>query len=91
MHKAFIELTHLQVCPDRIDLLHQHFRKICHLLADFDYFGQTVALQVLTSYARTQFLTPFKKGPNGEDDDEMDGDAFNEKKGAFYSDEVAAS
>lgn len=30
-----------EVCPDRFDLLHVHFRKICHLLADFDEWGQS--------------------------------------------------
>jgi len=48
-----------QLCPTRYDMLHQHFRKICHLLADFDEWGQTVALNVLLRYGRTQFLSPF--------------------------------
>ena len=49
------------VCPTRYDLLHPHYRKICHLLADFDEWGQVVALQVLLRYGRTQFLSPYAK------------------------------
>ena len=39
---AFIE-----VCPDRYDLLHEHYRKLCHLLADIDEWGQTMLLNLL--------------------------------------------
>ena len=47
------------VCPTRWDLLHAHYRKVCHLLADFDEWGQVVALQVLLRYGRTQFISPY--------------------------------
>jgi AP-3 complex subunit beta len=30
-----------EVCPDNWALLHQSYRKICHLLADFDEWGQS--------------------------------------------------
>jgi len=50
-----------EVCPERFDLLHAHFRKICHLLADFDEWGQVVALGILTRYGRTQFLSPRRR------------------------------
>lgn len=71
-----------EVCPDRNDLLHQHFRKICHLLADFTEWGQVLVLKVLTRYARLQFRSPFidheakegKKPPKPK------------KKKKFYSD-----
>jgi len=55
-----------EVCPDRIDLLHEHFRKICHLLADFTEWGQMIVLKVLTRYARSQFLSPFEDKPPKE-------------------------
>ncbi|DAZ96254.1 TPA: hypothetical protein N0F65_012557 [Lagenidium giganteum] len=47
-----------EVCPDRLDLLHRPFRKICHLLADIDEWGQTVTINVLMRYCREQFQTP---------------------------------
>ncbi|CAI5718546.1 unnamed protein product [Peronospora destructor] len=46
-----------EVCPDRLDLLHRPFRKLCHLLADIDEWGQTVTLNVLIRYCREQFQT----------------------------------
>mgnify|MGYP003949108619 FL=1 len=29
-----------EVCPDRIDLIHRHFRKMCRMLVDVDEWGQ---------------------------------------------------
>jgi AP-3 complex subunit beta len=49
-----------EVCPDRFDLVHQQYRKLCHLLADLDEWGQTQALALLTRYARANFLAPFQ-------------------------------
>ena len=57
------------VCPDRLDLLHPHFRKICHLLADFDEWGQIITLELLLRYGRTQFLAP-PRGIGAPDDEE---------------------
>jgi AP-3 complex subunit beta len=47
-----------EVCPDRLDLLHRPFRKICHLMADIDEWGQIVTINVLTRYCRDQFQSP---------------------------------
>jgi len=47
-----------EVCPDRLDLLHHPFRKLCHLLADIDEWGQAVVINVLTRYCREQFQSP---------------------------------
>lgn len=47
-----------EVCPTRLDLFHPHFRKFAHLLADFDEWGQTVALGILTRYVRENFAKP---------------------------------
>jgi AP-3 complex subunit beta len=65
-----------QTCPDRLDLLHRHFRLLCRALADIDEWfnliqflfifkylrGQIVMIDLLTRYARTQFLSPFGNG-----------------------------
>lgn len=47
-----------QTCPDRLDLLHRHFRSLCRALADVDEWGQIVMIGLLTRYARTQFISP---------------------------------
>ena len=49
------------VCPDRIDLVHKNYRKLCTLLVDVDEWGQVVILNMLTRYARTQFINPNKE------------------------------
>ena len=50
---AFTEL-----CPERLDLLHKPYRKICHLLTDMDEWGQIVILDVLSRYCRMYFKEP---------------------------------
>ena len=47
-----------EVCPERLDLLHPHYRKLCHLLADLDEWGQITAVTVLTRYVRANFTAP---------------------------------
>ncbi|KAF5270811.1 hypothetical protein FQA39_LY08328 [Lamprigera yunnana] len=47
-----------EVCPERVDLIHQVFRKLCTLLVDVDEWGQVVIINMLTRYARTQFVNP---------------------------------
>jgi vesicle coat complex subunit len=46
------------VCPNRWDIIHPHFRKLCHLLADFDPISQAMTLKVLIGYARAHFPLP---------------------------------
>ncbi|NXK65336.1 AP3B2 protein, partial [Sylvietta virens] len=47
-----------EVCPERIDLIHKNYRKLCNLLIDVEEWGQVVIINMLTRYARTQFLSP---------------------------------
>lgn len=47
-----------EVCPERSDLIHPNFRKLCTLLIDVDEWGQLVILNVLTRYARENFCDP---------------------------------
>ncbi|KAK6907369.1 hypothetical protein I203_101363 [Kwoniella mangroviensis CBS 8507] len=54
---AFIE-----ICPERLDLLHPYYRHIIKLLVDADEWGQSVALGVLTRYARTMLEQPPNSG-----------------------------
>uniref|UniRef100_A0A182RNP1 AP-3 complex subunit beta n=1 Tax=Anopheles funestus TaxID=62324 RepID=A0A182RNP1_ANOFN len=52
-----------EVCPERTELIHKNYRKLCNLLADVDEWGQVLIINMLTRYARTQFLDP-----NADDD-----------------------
>mmetsp|Transcript_3818 Transcript_3818/g.8588 ORF Transcript_3818/g.8588 Transcript_3818/m.8588 type:complete len:1466 (-) Transcript_3818:133-4530(-) len=53
---ALVAFTEL--CPERLDLLHKPYRKICHLLTDMDEWGQVVILDTLSRYCRKYFKEP---------------------------------
>ncbi|EJD49026.1 hypothetical protein AURDEDRAFT_85350 [Auricularia subglabra TFB-10046 SS5] len=46
------------LCPERLDLLHPHFRRLSRLLVDVDEWGQIVLLDLLARYARTMLARP---------------------------------
>ena len=45
----------LEICPDRIDLIHKHYRGLVRKLVDMDEWGQLATLKLLTVYARNCF------------------------------------
>lgn len=45
----------LEVCPDRIDLIHKHYRGLVRKMVDMDEWGQLATLTLLTFYARKCF------------------------------------
>ena len=49
-----------ELCPDRVDLIHKNYRKLCNLLVDIDEWGQSAIIHTLTRYARSQFVDPNK-------------------------------
>ncbi|XP_074851552.1 AP-3 complex subunit beta-1 isoform X2 [Carettochelys insculpta] len=61
-----------EVCPDRIDLIHKNYRKLCNLLVDVEEWGQVVIIHMLTRYARTQFESPWKEDGVFEEYNEKD-------------------
>lgn len=61
-------MAYTEVCPERIDLIHKIFRRLCALLTDVDEWGQIVIVNMLTRYARTQFVDP-KENETEKDSD----------------------
>jgi AP-3 complex subunit beta len=47
-----------EVCPHRMDLIHGVYRKLCVVLPEMDEWGQVTIINLLTRYARTQFMDP---------------------------------
>lgn len=45
----------LEICPERIDLLHKHYRSIVRKLVDMDEWSQIATMRLLTPYARRCF------------------------------------
>jgi Adaptin N terminal region len=61
------------VCPTRLDLLHQHYRRLCKLLVDVDEWGQVDLANLLLRYARTMLPRPVVKDDyKGEEDMDKD-------------------
>ncbi|KAK1233001.1 AP-3 complex subunit beta [Marasmius sp. AFHP31] len=54
------------VCPTRLDLLHQHYRRLCRIVVDVDEWGQVDLLGLLLRYARTMLPRPIQTS-SGED------------------------
>ncbi|KAJ3057314.1 AP-3 complex subunit beta-1 [Rhizophlyctis rosea] len=71
-----------QVCPERVDLIHAHYRKLCKLLIDADEWGQVEILSLLLRYARQQFMDP-----NAGRDPSIKPSTPAKASGAFYSDD----
>lgn len=45
----------MEICPDRIDLIHKHYRGLVKKLVDMDEWNQLATLQLMTIYARKCF------------------------------------
>lgn len=45
----------LDVCPDQLDLIHEHYRSLVKKLVDMDEWSQLATLRLLTVYARKCF------------------------------------
>ena len=55
-----------RVCPERTDLLHVCYRRVCRVLIEMDEWGQLVAMRVLTIYVRRCFNEPREPERNVE-------------------------
>jgi AP-3 complex subunit beta len=51
----------LELCPDRFDLLHPHYRSLVRKLADMDEWGQLATLRLMMVYVRKCFPRRTKK------------------------------
>ncbi|OJD13338.1 hypothetical protein AJ78_06196 [Emergomyces pasteurianus Ep9510] len=66
--------TFLEVCPDRIDLIHKHYHSLVRKLVDMDEWGQLATLRLMATYARKCFPRRTERipvaNPKGFYDDE---------------------
>ena len=56
-------ITFLQVCPNRIDLIHKHYRGLVRKLVDMDEWGQLATLSLMLSYGRRCFPRRTRRVP----------------------------
>jgi len=73
-----------EICPNNFDLIHAHFRKLCHVIVDMDEWGQITLLNALTRYGRTQFLCPFHKEKEEKEEDNSKKKKKKKKEKDFY-------
>ncbi|EAA33040.3 ARM repeat-containing protein [Neurospora crassa] len=45
----------LEICPDRLDLIHKHYRQLVKMVVDMDEWSQLSTLRLMTVYARKCF------------------------------------
>ncbi|KFD57702.1 hypothetical protein M513_01372 [Trichuris suis] len=66
-----------EVCPERFDLIHKHYRKLCALLIDVDEWGQVTIINMFTRYARIHFTDPNRSyaTSDGEMEDSVSADS----------------
>lgn len=68
------------MCPDRADLIHKNYRKLCNVLVDVEEWGQVIIIGMLTRYARTQFADPNANSTFVEEKDKPFYDESDEEK-----------
>ncbi|CAK4031397.1 AP-3 complex subunit beta-1 [Lecanosticta acicola] len=45
----------MQICPERLDLIHPVYRRLCRMIVDMDEWGQLALLRLMTVYSRGCF------------------------------------
>lgn len=51
----------LELCPERLDLIHPHYRSLVRKIVDMDEWGQLATLRLMTVYARKCFPRRVRK------------------------------
>lgn len=45
----------MEVCPERLDMIHPVYRRLCKMVVDMDEWGQLAILRLMSVYARKSF------------------------------------
>ncbi len=76
----------LEVCPERLDLIHKHYRSLIKKIVDMDEWSQLSTLRMMTVYARKCF--PRRTGPVKRKDKAVDLQEFYEEAGSGDSEQA---
>lgn len=77
------------ICPDRIDMIHEHYRGLVRKLVDMDEWGQLAMLKLMTIYGRRCFPRRTRKVKKKLDTSTAT--ATDTTKGFYDDDELPAS
>ena len=69
----------LEVCPERIDLIHKHYRSLVRKLIDMDEWSQIASLRLLTYYSRKCFPRRTRRRRKSDDNDFYEHEGTNAK------------
>ncbi|KAF2226958.1 adaptin N terminal region-domain-containing protein [Elsinoe ampelina] len=72
----------MEVCPERLDLVHKHYRSLVKKLVDMDEWGQLATLRLLTIYSRKCFTYRTQQVPRTQP-------TQTDKSNSFYDEETA--
>ena len=70
----------LEVCPDKMNLMHKHYRSLVRKLVDMDEWGQLATIKLLTLYARRCFPLRTRKVSSGKEKEFYDDHAGGEEE-----------
>lgn len=76
----------LELCPDRFDLLHPHYRSLVRKLVDMDEWGQLATLRLMMVYARKCFPRRTRKVPRTSSSNNTGAKTTKSTKGFYDSD-----
>lgn len=78
--------AYLDFCPDRLDIIHPHYRSLVRKLVDMDEWSQLATLRLMTVYARKCFPRRTKKMKKAPRDANTNVKSTKSTKGFYDSD-----
>ncbi|KAF2083288.1 ARM repeat-containing protein [Saccharata proteae CBS 121410] len=78
----------LKVCPERLDLIHPHYRSLIRKLVDMDEWGQLATLRLMTIYARRCFPRRMRRVKKKS---KIEGNGAGKNTKGFYDDSSSES
>lgn len=78
----------LEICPDRMDLIHKHYRSLVRKLVDMDEWGQLATLRLMSIYARRCLPTRTRKSKKSKMKGFYEDEAVEESTPAEEEEEV---
>lgn len=70
--------SYLEICPDRIDLIHPHYRGLVKKIVDMDEWSQLATLRLMSYYARRCFPRKDRPAKDSEPEETKEDDFYGE-------------
>ncbi|KAK3902178.1 AP-3 complex subunit beta-2 [Staphylotrichum tortipilum] len=78
----------MAVCPDRIDLIHKHYRSLVKMVVDMDEWSQLSTLRLMTVYARKCFPRRTRSAKSKEKAADLEGFYGGGSEGTLEAEQV---